>query len=141
MVRTKCKKCGLVNVSSEVSCQRCGGPVGGWRLGSSTPRGPREAAKKSSWLYTILFLTLICTAATYLFTGVEKSVDAVKVNDVNRIAKQPKQPDALSSRSEQEQKRVGSYKNAIQNSPGLAESQKRLEETQKLMKPEQSKSN
>ena len=103
-------------------------------------QGPREAAKNSTWLYTLLIIALLCGGAYYLLSGVEKSYDDVKANDVKRIAGQPKPPaEGLTNRTEADQKRAGQYKNAIQNSPGLAESQKRLEETQKLMQPDQTK--
>ena len=138
MNRMKCRYCELVNAVTDSSCRRCGEKIDGRNSVKIAPRGPREAAKKSSWLYTILFLGLIGAAWTYLFNGVERSYENVKTTDGIRVANQVKpQPERLSSRSEQDQKRVGQYKNALANSPDLATSQKHNEEVQKLMQPDQ----
>ena len=136
MERVKCQHCGLVNVASATICRRCGvDPVGRF-FPSNARQGPREAAKNSTWLYTLLIIALLGGGAYYLLSGVEKSYDDVKSNEVKRIAAQPKPPaEGQTNRTESDQKRAGQYKNAIHNSPGLAESQKRLEETQKLMSP------
>ena len=134
MNKIKCTHCGLVNMASDYDCRRCGNDMGTRFMNSSQRIGPREAAKSSSWLTTILFLTLIGGVAYYLFSGVEKSYDNVKATETNRILAQPKQsPSSLSSRSEFEQTQKQNYKTAIQNSQGLSESQKHVEETQKLM--------
>ena len=135
MDRIKCHHCGLVNATSASTCRRCGMDPAGRYTPQMSPTGPREAAKSSSWLYTLLFIALIGGAAYYLLSGVEKSYDHVKANEANRIATQPKQPAGLTNRTEVDQKRAGQYKNAIQNSHGLAESQNAYEETQKLMQP------
>ena len=140
MNRIKCGRCELVNLASDLYCRRCGEEIGRKGSQSRSPRGPHEAAKKSSWLYTLLFLALVGGVAYYLFSGFEKSYNDVKANDVNRIASQSKQqPEGLTSRSETDQKRAGQYKNAVQNSSGLAESQKHNEEVKKLMQPDQDK--
>ena len=104
---------------------------------TSTQRiGPREAAKGSSqWLYTLLFLTLIGGIAYYLFSGVEKSYDHVKATEANRPGANVKPQ----TRSELQEKQKQNYTTAIQKSQGLAESQKRTEETQKLMQTGQGK--
>ncbi len=113
----------------------------GTRFMTSSQRiGPREAAKSSSWLYTLLFLALIGGAAYYIFSGVEKSYSDVKAVEANRFNEQSKQQaNTTRTRSEFEQQQKQNYKTAIQNSAGLAESQKRTEETQKLMQPSQDK--
>lgn len=135
MNRVKCSHCDLVNLASDPTCRRCGQGLGPVKTGGQAARSPREAARRSSPLYTLLAVALIGGVVAYFYLGVEKSFNDVKANDANRIASQPKrQTDGL-SRSELDQKRTGQYGNAIQNSPGLAASQKRLEETQKLMQP------
>ena len=48
---------------------------------------------------------------------------------------QPRPQATLSTRSEADQKRMQSVKTAIHNSQGLAESERRMAETQKLMQP------
>ena len=138
MNRTKCGQCGLVNAASDPVCRRCGEEIGRKSTGSRSPRGPREAAKRSSWFYTLLFVALVGGGAYYMLSGVERSYDDIKGNEVNRIAAQPKQPEGLSSRSEQDQKRAGKYGTAVQNSQGLSTSQKHNEDIKQLMQPEQS---
>ena len=128
----KCNYCSLVNLASDTVCRRCGHELSVGNRKSNAPRSPREAAKSGSWLYTILFLTLIGGVAYYLFSGVEKSYSDVKASEANRISAQPKQQAGL-SRSEMDKQRAGQYGNAVQNSPGLATSQKHNEEIKQLM--------
>ena len=137
MNRTKCSRCGLVNLVSDLSCRRCGHENRPKNSYNSSPMSPREAAKRSSFLWTALFLALIGGAAYYLFYGFERSLNEVNGTDANRVAEQQaNKPSAPLSRTEYEHQRAGQYGNAVQNSPGLAESQKRLNETKKLMQPE-----
>ncbi len=137
MNKHKCKYCGLVDLAYDPTCRRCGREIGRRRAPHIALNGPREAAKRSSWFYTIVFLLLLTAVAAYNFTGFEKSYYEVNAGDANRVAAQPKpDPDALSSRSEFEKQQTGQYKTALQNSPGLTASQKHFDETQKLMQPE-----
>jgi hypothetical protein len=131
MNKIKCTGCGLVNLASEYDCRRCGQDLGTRFMNSSQRIGPREAAKSSSWLTTILFLAVIGGAAYYLFSGVEKSYDNVKTNRPGAQANRP--ADTLGTRGEFEQRQKQNYKSAIQNSQGLAESQRHTEESNKLM--------
>lgn len=131
MNKVKCTKCGLVNLAEDYDCRRCGHDMGTRFMTSSQRIGPREAAKSSSWLYTLLFLAVIGGGAYYLFSGVEKSYDNIKAGENKRLASQP--TDGLSTRSEFEQRQQQNYKSAISNSQGLSESQKHNEETKKLM--------
>ncbi len=131
----KCRHCGLVNAAHDTFCRRCDDELGVKGRNGEVLRGPRAAAKSSSWFYTILFLGLVCAAAAYLFTGVEKSYDEIRSNDANRIATEHKDNPTGLSRTQYDQKRAGQYGNAIQNSPGLATSQKHNEEIKQLMQP------
>jgi hypothetical protein len=134
MNKITCKNCGLVNLESDHDCRRCGFDMGTRFMVSSQRVGPREAAKSSSWLYTLLFLAVIGGIANYLLTGVEKSYVDVKAVEVNRPGAQAnKAADTLGTRSQFEQQQKQTYTNAIKNSQGLAESQKHNEETKKLM--------
>ncbi|MFN0278267.1 MAG: hypothetical protein ACKVRN_06655 [Pyrinomonadaceae bacterium] len=134
MNKIKCRKCGLVNLASDYDCRRCGHDMGTRFMVSSQRIGPREAAKSSSWIYTLLFIALIGGGAYYIFSGVEKSYDDVQATETNRLNSQANLPaNAPRTRTEFEDKQKHNYKTAIQNSQGLAESQKRMEETQKLM--------
>ncbi|HEX3101378.1 MAG TPA: hypothetical protein VHQ01_06300 [Pyrinomonadaceae bacterium] len=137
MSRNKCRNCGLVNAVDDLNCRRCGVEIGQSKTSKNSPVSPRDAAKNSSWLYTLLFIAIVGGAAYYLFSGVERSYNDVKVSEANRVASQPnQQPEPLTNRTDADQKRAGSYKTAIQNSPGLSESQKHNEETKKLMEPQ-----
>ena len=133
MNKITCKKCGLVNLASDHDCRRCGYDMGTRFMVSSQRIGPREAAKSSSWLYTLLFLALIAGIANYLLSGVEKSYVNVKAIESNRPGAQI-QPQ---TRSEFQERQKQSYTTAIKNSGGLAESQKHNEETKKLMQSAQ----
>ena len=130
MNKTKCTKCGLVNLPEDHDCRRCGHDMGTRFMVSSQRIGPREAAKSSSqWLYTLLFVALIGGLAYYLFSGVEKSYNEVKTIEQTR----PGANIAPQTRSQFQEAQKQNYTTAIKNSQGLAESQKRTEETQKLM--------
>ena len=132
MNKIKCTKCGLVNLAEDYDCRRCGHDMGTRFANSSQRIGPREAAKSSSWLYTLVFLALIGGVAYYLFSGVEKSYDDVKVSETKRMASGP--TDSASTRTEFQQQQKQNYKTAISNSQGLAESQKHNEEVKQMMK-------
>ena len=135
MNKIKCTKCGLVNLAEDYDCRRCGHDMGTRFMVSSQRIGPREAAKSSSWLYTLLFLALIGGVAYYLFSGVEKSYDSVKTTETNRPGAQINPQ----TRSEFQERQKQNYVTAVKNSQGLAESQKHTDETQKLMQSIQDK--
>ena len=138
MEKITCKNCGLVNLASDHDCRRCGFDMGTRFMVSSQRVGPREAAKSSSWLYTILFIAIIGGIANYLLSGVEKSYDDVKATEVSRPGMQANKPaDTLGTRSQFEQQQKQTYATAIKNSQGLAESQKHNDETKKLMESTQ----
>ncbi len=125
-----------MNLGSDAFCRRCGLELGQKATYSTTPRSPGQAAKQSSSFYTIIAIGIVGAIAAYFYFSIQQSVNQVTANDNRRLASQANQKAEPLSRTEYDQKRAGSYKNAIQNSPGLAESQKRLEETQKLMAPQ-----
>lgn len=131
MESIKCSQCQLINLPSVFRCRRCGHVIG-------IPEpdripGPRERSNGiSSWLYTVLALALIVAAAAYVYQGFEKSFNQIQANEAKRTAKQANTQPAL-SRSQFEKQQVGHYGTAIQNSNGLAQSQKHVEEVEKLM--------
>ncbi|CAN5490927.1 hypothetical protein BH10ACI2_BH10ACI2_03980 [soil metagenome] len=140
MNKLKCRNCGLVNASSDATCRRCGEEMDKRRLLTNSRQSPREAAKKSSWIYTILFLAIAISAASYLFKGVEKSYDEVNAIELNRAKTQPKKPvNGLSTREEFEHQQTASYSNSMKRASGLSESQKHVDETKKLMQSEPDK--
>lgn len=134
MQGNKCKNCGLVNLSSDKVCRRCSRFVDGSGSSGSDVLSPREAAKRSSSLYTLLVLTVIAAGVYYLYSEIGRSFEKVNTVEADRIATQP-QPAPLTTRSEADKQRTQSFKTAIQNSPGIAQTDKRLAETKKLMEP------
>ena len=96
--------------------------------------------QQSSPIYTVLALGLIAVIGVYLYTGFEESYNRITSNEAERLAAQPKQsPVPLTSRAEYDQRRTEPYKNAVQNSPGLATSQKHNEDIKQLMQPASNK--
>jgi ribosomal protein L40E len=130
----RCRECGFLNPDKVRSCRRCG-----WdKLEPLVPKSkvvsPREQAKQSTWLYTLLIIALIVGGAYYLLSGIEKSYDQVQPAIPNRSAVPRNQQNAPAlTRSESDQKRVTPFKNAVQNAPSLVESNRHVAETQKLM--------
>lgn len=133
---TKCGNCELINLGSDVFCRRCGCELGRKAAYRTAPRIPRQAAKQFSYFYTIVAIGIIGAIAAYFYFGLQQSVNQVTANDNRRLASQANQKAEPLSRTEYDQKRTVPYKNAIQDSHGLAASQKRLEETEKLMAPQ-----
>jgi len=135
MNKEKCTKCGLTNLPSDLSCRRCGEPVGDNFFHSSPRIGPRQAAKSGSWLSTLVLVAVLAGSAWYLFSGFEKSYDSVKTTEQTRPGAQVNKPvDTPGTRAQFEQQQKQNYKTAIANSEGLRLSQKHTEETQKLMR-------
>lgn len=116
------------------SCRRCGWDQLEPLVPKSKVVSPREQAKQSTWLYTLLLIAIIVGGAYYLFSSFEKSYEQVQPTTPNRSAVPQNQPNAPAlTRSEADQRRVTPFKNAVQNAPSLVESNRRVAETQKLM--------
>ncbi|MEP6945836.1 MAG: hypothetical protein ABJA02_07960 [Acidobacteriota bacterium] len=132
----RCNACGSLNPTSVAACRRCGAGYTAYRPPPSPAASPREAARRSSWLYTLLFLALLGGGAYYLYSGFLRSFEQVQSNEnyVSRPAAAPTSQ-RMSNRTESDRQRVTPFKTAIQNSPGLTEANRRLAETQKLMQP------
>jgi hypothetical protein len=132
MSPNKCKKCGLVNAASDYDCRRCGSALEETRPTSGRVR--REEAKRPSFLYTLLALTLLGAAGYYIIHGFENSYGQIQASEANRLAAQPKVTTTpFTSRSESDQQRAEPYKSAIANSPNLAISQKHNDDVKRLM--------
>jgi hypothetical protein len=93
------------------------------------------AAKRGFPFFSIILVGAAIAIFAYFYVAIKHEMSEIQASEANRLATQAKQPDAGLSRSEADKKRAGQYGNAIQNSPALAESKKRTEETQKLMQP------
>lgn len=134
MTSAKCRHCSLVNPSSETHCRRCGHSLASG-VSSYDKNSPRVAARRGFPFFSLLLITAAVGFFAYVYMGIRSEMGQTEANEVKRVAAQPKQPDAGLSRSEADKKRAGTYGNAIQNSPALAQSQKHVQETEKLMQP------
>lgn len=130
----KCKSCSLVNLSSDLHCRRCGHVLAA-NSSSYNTQSPRMAARRGFPFASIILVAAAIGIFAYMYLGIKSEMTQIQSSEANRIATQAKQPEGGLSRSDADKKRSGQYGNAIQNSPALAESKKRTEETQKLMQP------
>lgn len=125
----KCPNCGLPNFSTDVECRRCRK-----LLYRPTDRIISEKPPRRNTLISLLIFTALGAAGYYIYTGMKASVDKVGVNDVKRVAAQPKsQPDAGLSRAEADRQRSQRVANAVGASQGLAEHNNRTQQTQKTL--------
>ena len=131
MPNSKCSHCGLVNSPSDFECRRCQSQL--HKNLSTRDKGPREAARRSSPLWTLLIITVISAGSWYLYIGIEKSFEQVGADDVNRVAQQPKPNNPPLSRTQYDQQGSGQYGNAVQGSQSLNASQQHTNEINKLM--------
>ena len=116
----------------DTTCRRCRRGLTGPLVPKSTVVNPRDRAKQSTWLYTLLIIALIIGGAYYLFEGFKQSYKQIQPN-VSNLATPGNQQTPPLMRSEADQKRITPFNKAIQNAPGLVESNRHVEETQKLM--------
>jgi hypothetical protein len=133
MPNSKCSHCGLVNTPSDFECRRCQYKL--HKNLSTRDKGPREAARRSSPLWTLLIITVISAGSWYLYKGVERSFEQVQSDDLNRVAQQPKMTGPPLSRTQYDQQSAGRSGNAVQASQGLNASQQHTGEINKLMNP------
>jgi hypothetical protein len=127
----KCNNCQLINLASDFTCRRCGR-----NIGFALPSPTKDSAGASSFrslFYTVVALTLVGSAVAYVFLGFEKSYEKIGASETNRIAQQPRNQPLGLTRSQFQSQQAGHYGSAIQNSNGLAESQKHVEDVKKLM--------
>src|SRR5436305_825406 len=120
---SKCGHCGLINMDTDSTCRRCGEEIGQITWKSSKRVGPRDRARRSSPLWSLLALTIIGAAIYYVFAGAERSFESVGQTT-------PGTPIAPARQSQ-----PTAYKTAVQNSNGLATGQNHTAEIQKLTQP------
>jgi hypothetical protein len=131
MVQSNCSACGCLNFRTDHACRRCGKVLS---RSTDAPTSPRDAARRSTWLYTLLVVTLISGGAYYVYTGFMKSFEQVQTTEP-RIQKPAVQPAPAISRTESDQRRTTPFRNAIQNSQGLTQAGKHNADVEKLMQP------
>lgn len=136
MNSNKCRNCHLVNHGREAVCRRCGMELAAPK--QARHRGPRDEARRG-FPYSIILVGAVVAFFVYAYSGVQSEMSHIEVNEAKRAATAPKQEPAGLSRTQSDQQRAGQYKNAIQSAPALAQSQKRLAETEKLMQPDASR--
>ena len=124
----KCSSCGLISYAGEVECLRCGKVFVASRR--STAGGKRHISRE--FLYTLLAIALIGGAADYFYIGLSNSMNEVNLNEAKRVGAQA-QPAPGLNRASVDQKRVEPYKKGIQNSSGIAASQRHNAETERLI--------
>jgi hypothetical protein len=128
----KCPSCSLVNLESDFQCRRCGSdlvPPAAARYGS-----PRRQ-KKGVSIFSIILIGGAIAFVVWAYTSIKKEMSEVDAFEASRPAPQQKNAATFTSRSEEQKARTDAYANAVQNSPGLAESQKHNAELQKAMQP------
>jgi hypothetical protein len=133
MISIKCKNCNLVDHASEPYCRRCGAELA--QPKQPFRRGPREKARRG-FPYSIIVIGAVIAFFMYIYTGIQNEMSQIEMNEAKRAATTPRSNQPGLTRTQQDKERAGQFKNAIQNAPALASSQKRLAETEKLMKPE-----
>lgn len=130
MNKIKCSSCGLVDFENDGGCRRCG--VAMYGVPPSAAKGRDNTTRRTIPLVPIAIAAAVAFGLYSYFAA--ETAKPVSANVAAHTNSQPQPQPTLSARAEHEQRMTGSYKNAIKTSPGLAESQKHLEETQKLMK-------
>ena len=135
MNKIKCGSCGLVDFAGEGGCRRCG--VSLYETSPSVSKSRGNAPRRTIPLVPIA-IAAAAAFGLYSYLGAEPA-EPVNANVATHTSSQLQPRPTLSLRAEHEQRMTGSYQNAIKTSPGLAESQKHVDETQKLMQNEPAK--
>ena len=125
----------MIDFAREAVCRRCG--VSLYEATQSTTKNQANAPQRKIPVVSIAIAAAVAFVL-YTYFGA-KPTEPVNMKAAVPATSQPQPQPTLSARAEHEQRMTGSYKTALQNSPALAESQKRLEETQKLMQNEPAK--
>lgn len=129
----KCRNCHLVNHASQLVCRRCGFEFAAPE--QPIRRGPREQARRG-FPYSIIVVGAVIAFFMYVYSGIQNEMSQIEMNEAKRAATAPKVNQPPLSRTQEDQQRAGQFKNAVQSAPALAQSQKRLAETEKLMQPD-----
>ncbi|HKX82841.1 MAG TPA: hypothetical protein VJL58_01360 [Pyrinomonadaceae bacterium] len=128
MNSVKCPSCHLVNLETDFSCRRCA-----TQLHPSTSRfDAPKPRKKGVSIFSIILIGAVIAFVAWAYTNIQKEIGEI---DAQRIATQPapSNTQGFTSRSEEQRQRTGAYGNAVQNSPALAEHEKRVRETEKMV--------
>ncbi len=124
----RCKNCGLKNFPLDTECKRCG---------YSFVAYPRRKGKKprrfSVW--SLLMIAMVLGVVYYFYDGVQRSMQELDENEMRRVASQQKlrTSDTGLSRSQSDQRRSGTYGDAVRNSSSLDAHQQRVNQTEKAL--------
>src|SRR5262249_5312193 len=110
MSSIRCKSCGLTNFAYAEICARCKNPF------NQTVKSKKQKAPRSFSYLTLIVLAAVAVIGYYMIGGFLASMNQINANEANRVASQPKDPDAGLSRSEYDKKRSGQYGSAVQSS-------------------------
>ena len=124
----RCKNCGLKNFPLDPECKRCGYSFVAYRR----KRG-KKPRRFSVW--SLLMITIVLGLVYYFYDGVRQSMAEIEANEAKRIATQTKtrSADAGLSRSQSDQRRAGSFGDAVKNSSSLDAHQQRVNQTEKAL--------
>ncbi|MGD9630071.1 MAG: hypothetical protein AB7V18_12580 [Pyrinomonadaceae bacterium] len=130
MRSAKCPHCGLANYSTDVECRRCGKLLYRPTDRVVTDRPPRRNA-----LISLLIFAALAVGGYYIYTGMRSAITHVGENETKRVAAQPKTPAQQNglSRADDDRQRAQRVANAVNISPALAEHQKRVQETERMV--------
>ena len=131
MSSIKCKSCGLTNFAHAEVCARCKNPF------TQKVKPKKEKAPRSFSYVTLVFFAVVAVIVYYMVGGFQTSMNQINANEANRVASQPKDPDAGLSRTEYDKKHAGQYGSAVQSSNSFGENQKHNEDIQKMMNASQ----
>src|SRR4030095_8964577 len=125
----KCKNCGLTNFPNDPECRRCGNSF------LKSPKAKKEKTPTRFSVWTLLLLAFFTALAYYVYTGTLQSMEQVNTNEAKRTASQPaERPVAPGlSRSEYDKQKTQTYAGAVRDSQSLADHNKHIQETEKVM--------
>jgi hypothetical protein len=80
-------------------------------------------------------VTIVGALAYYVFTGTEQSIEKVTSEETNRAGSRPAERPAAPglSRSEYDRQKTQTYADAVRNSQSLADHNKHIQQTEKVM--------
>lgn len=130
MKSIKCPHCGLSNYSTDVECRRCRK-----LLYRPTDRIVSDKPPRRNGLITLLIFAALAAGGYYIYSDMQASVSKVGANEAKRVAAQPGQQPQQSglSRTVQDRERSQRVANAVGASNSLAEHERRVRETEKMM--------
>ncbi len=130
MSAIKCPSCGLSTFSADTNCRRCGKLI--YR---PTDRVVKDKPPIWNGIVSIAIFAALAIVGYYLYSGMQSSVEQYSATDAKRVAAQPAAADAQKglSRTAEDRMRAQRVGNAVNISPALAEHNKRVKETEKMM--------